>query len=351
MGATHDTNITINISLEAAPPTLFGFNVMVVGESAMSDRVRSYASAGEVDADSDLSTAQKDALKVAFAQVPRPGLVKFGKKVGGGSPESWTDALTAIEAADPNWYGLAIESRTSADLVAAAGWVETRTKLFVGQSADSGWLTTGVPAAFSTITSNERTAIIFHDEATEYADIAWLAARLVFDPDTFSVPWDTQIRGVAAYTSALTTGQRGFVLENNANAMLPYGSVETFVDPGVNISGRTIDEIVTADWFKLRLESKIAQAKINASARGEKIPLGRVGVSILRPLVEAQFSEGIAAGHFVEGQTEVTFIAPTQTDIDNRRIRATGRAQLTVGARIFDFAFNFQRSAITEEAA
>lgn len=347
MGATHDSNISIDLTLDAAPPALFGFNVMYVAETTIAERVRMYASASDVDADEDISSAIKGALKTAFAQQPRPGLVKLGKKE---ALESYADALTAIAAEDADWYGLAIDSRTAADIIAAADWVESRTHLFVAQSADADWLTSGQPAAFSDIATHERTAVIFHDTATEYADVAWLAGRLVFDPDTYSVPWDAQIRGVTAYATALTTGQRDFAIANNANLSLPYGSVETFVDPGVNISGRTLDEIVTADWFKLRLESKVAQAKINASGRGEKIPLGRVGVSILRPLVESQFAEGVAAGHFVEGQTEVEFISPTQADIDARRIRATGRAQLTVGARIFDFTFNFTRTPVLEEA-
>ncbi|MFU8806538.1 MAG: hypothetical protein ACNA8W_22195, partial [Bradymonadaceae bacterium] len=98
MGATHDSNITINISLEAAPPSLFGFEQMFVGESAMTDRVRVYESSNDVDVDSDLSSAQKDALNTAFMQQPRPARIKFGKMLGGGSPETLVEALAAIEA-------------------------------------------------------------------------------------------------------------------------------------------------------------------------------------------------------------------------------------------------------------
>lgn len=349
--ATHDSNIQISITLDAAPAALFGFTPLHITEGDILDipeRVRAYASAKEVDADTDISTAAKAELKAHFAQTKRPGLVKLGVK---DAAETWVEALTSIEAIDDGWYGLTCATRLDSDIVDISDWVETRTKLFIAQSREEGWLQPGDvwPSAFASIKTNERTALIFHDTNTENADCAWLANRLVFNPDTFSAPWDAAIQGVAPYVSQLTTGQRLGIMAKNVNVMLPYGPAPTFVDAGVNLMGRPLYEIVTADWFKIRLESKIAQAKINASARGEKIPLGSQGVSILRPLVESQFSEGERVGHFVPGQTSVDFISPTAADIAAQRIRATGKAQLSVGARIFEFDFNFQRTAVNDE--
>ncbi len=350
--ATHDSNISISITLDAAPAALFGFTPLHVAEvAAVTDRVRAFASAKEVDADATLSTATKDALKAHFAQLRRPGLVKLGFRATGGTPETWVEALTAIEQTDDDWYGFTCATRTDADIALISAWAETRTKLFLAQSSAADWLASGAspPAAYAAVAASERTAVIFHDTNTENADCAWLANRLVFNPDTFSAPWDAAIQGVAPYASNLTTGQRLSAMSKHCNLMLPYGPSPAFVDAGVNLAGRPLYELVSADWFKIRLESKIAQAKINASARGEKIPLGSQGVSILRPLVESQFAEGEAAGHFVPGQTSVEFIAPTAADIAAQRIRATGRAQLSVSARIFEFDFNFQRTAVNEE--
>ncbi len=351
--ATHDSNIQISIALDAATAALFGFTPMHVAEIAIltvPERVRAYASAKEVDADGDISTTAKDALKAHFAQTKRPGLVKLGVK---DAAETWVEALTAIETVDDNWYGLTCDTRLSADIALISGWVEARTKIFVAQSSEADWLAAGttLPTGLTGLATSERTAVLFHDTNTEPADCAWLANRLVFNPDTFSAPWDAAIQGVAPYASGITTGQRLAAMSKNCNLMLPYGGALTFIDAGVNLTGRPIYEVVSADWFKIRLEAKIAQAKINASARGEKIPLGAQGVSILRPLVESQFSEGEAAGHFVPGQTLVDFISPTAADIAAQRIRATGRAQLSVGARIFEFDFNFQRTAVNEEEA
>lgn len=357
MGATHDTNINVQIVLDAAAPAQAGFGIAmlvaeVAGYDAQTDpRTLSFTSSADVATALDAGEVSSTAaaiLNAALAQQPRPATVKLGRKE---ELESYTDALTAIEAEDPTWYGVAIESRLAADIVAVAQWVETRPRLFIAQSSDTDWLTSGVPAGFTALEVLERTALIFHTTDTEGADFAWLANRLAFDPDTFSAPWDTRIFGVQSYDSNITAGQREAAFANNANLMLPYGPVQTFVDPGINVGNRPIYELITRDWFQLRLEQKIAQAKINASARGTKIPLGQQGISILRPLVESQFSEGVAAGHFVDGQTEVTFFEPTQADIDLQRIRATGRAQLAVGARIFDFNFNFQRTPINEEDA
>jgi len=353
MGATHDSNINIQVILDAAAPALFGFTplfVLSIDELPDDDRVRVYTSAKDIDDDSDLTTPQKESLAVAFMQQPRPGEVKVGfRATTTPAEESFAEAMSAIEDADPDWYGFTIDSRADEDIIAASAWAEARTKLFVAQSSDPDWLTTGFPGGFDDIEDNERTALIFHDTDLEAADIAWLTNRLVFNPDTRSAPWDCEIKGVNKYTSAITAGQRSFGIGNNANLMLPYGPSPTFVDPGVLLSGRPIYERVTADWFQIRLESKIAQAKVNASARGEKIPLGQQGISILRPLVESQFSEGEFAGHFMPGQSVVEFISPTQADINAQRIRATAQAQLTVSARLFEFTFNFQRTPIFED--
>lgn len=343
--ASHDSNVIINIILDAAPPALFGFTPLLVSEEVFSERLRSYTSAKEVAADSTISADAAATLTAMFAQTKRPGLVKLGKKL---ASETYVEALTAIETDDDNWYGVAIDSRTPADIVAVSNFIEARRKLFVAQTKVADWLdgSTTIPTGFTTIAANERTAVVFHDEDTAAADAAWLANRLVFNPDTYSAPWDAAIQGVPPYTDGITTGQRVGALSKNVNLVLPYGPAITFVDAGVNIAGRPIYEIVTGDWFALRLEMKVAQAKINASARGEKIPLGMRGISILRPIVEGQFSEGISAGHFIADQTEVKFLPVTAADIAAQRIRATGRAQVAVSARIFEFDFVFQRDAV-----
>lgn len=357
MAATHDSNISIDIILDAPSPSQAGFGIpMLVAQSdvavAPEDRVMNFESARQVDealTAGDITSDMAHRLKSTFAQQPRPSLIKLGLK-SNDPVETYAEALVEIEKADDTWYGLAIDSRLEADIVEAAAFAESRMLLFVAQTSNEDALGNEFPTAFESLAVNERTIVVFHDNDSEAADLAWLANRLAFNPDTFSAPWDCRIFGVAPYgTGAVDSSARGQAMENNINLMLPYGPVQTFVDPGVNLGGRPIYELLTRDWFTLRLEQRIAQTKINTSARGQKIPLGQQGISILRPLVEAQLAEGVAAGHFIPGQTEVVFSAPTQADIDQQRIRATGRAQLAVGARMFDFTFNFQRNAFNQE--
>ncbi|RAL23055.1 hypothetical protein DL240_09215 [Lujinxingia litoralis] len=357
MAATHDSNISIDIILDAPSPSQAGFGIpLLVAQTdvavAPENRVMGFSSAREVDdalTQGTISAGIAYRLKSSFAQQPRPSLIKLGLK-SNDPAETYADALLAIEAADNLWYGLAIDSRLEADIAEAAAFAEARTMLFVAQSSDQSLLSAGLPVAYENLAVNERTVVVYHSDDSEAADLAWLANRLAFNPDTFSAPWDCRIFGVKPYSgSPMGSGERNAAMGNHINLVLPYGPVQTFVDPGVNLAGRPIYELLTRDWFALRLEQRVAQTKINISARGQKIPLGQQGISILRPLVEAQLAEGVAAGHFIPDQTEVVFIAPTQADIDAQRIRATGRAQLAVGARTFDFTFNFQRTAIHQE--
>lgn len=346
MSANLNGNISINIALDAPPirAAAFSFPLFIAASITLggSDRVRVYDSGEAAEDDvANLSAAVVNAVKVVFAQERKPSAVKIARKA---AEESYAEALTAARLADDVWYTVGIDSRANADIAAISSAIESTKKLAILQSGEATLLTNSPDAALTNIFTRERSTLIYHDSATQYADLGWAANRLAFDPGSFSAPWDTPIQGVNPYTTALTATQKTQAQTNNVNVMLPYGSEPTFVDAGVNAKGRPIYELVTRDWFEAELFARMAALKAALSKAGQKLTLDRVGQQRVLALIYAVYREGLAAGHFTPDALALFEPAAiTETDLQNQRLRFTGRARLAVGGRLFVFDLAFTR--------
>jgi len=341
---SHERNISVVITLASAPATVKGFgNVLGLfdGISLDGDRVRTYSSLSAVEADEGagfLNAAALAAATVMFSQIPAPKKIKIGKVDTGGG-ESYSDALALVEAADDDFYGVFIDDRTLVVIEPFATTVQAKRYIFAFQSADAGWLTTGTPSAI--LQGDERSFGIYHDTDTEWADAAALANRLAFDPDTRSAPWDCPLKAVAAYATAISETQLGFLEANRMNVGLPYAGETFFIDAGVNQNNRPLYEIVTMDWFFFRLRERVAKAKVDASAKGTKIPVTAVGQSLILAIANGLLSQGVKADHFAPDNVEAVAEEITSADLAAQKIRISGRAQIAVSARLFDFTFDF----------
>ncbi len=262
--------------------------------------------------------------------------------------ESYADGFTALSLLRDDWYAGTIDSRDADDIASVSAYIEARgDKLFIAQSSDASWLNSGVPAGFSGLTSNERTAVIYHDDDDAWADIAWAVSRLAFNPDSQSAPWDGPI--TVAELDSMSAAQRTALLANNANVALGYGGYNTFVDAGHSLTGRALSEVVTADWYRARIHERIASRKAGMSARGEKWPVSDIGSQLVKADADALLTQGVAANHFLAGARTFCKVdgayKVTQGDIDAEQIRALVSAQHATGARIFSFALHLTRSS------
>ena len=361
MAANHLDTITIVISLDPAPVVGTDFGAILIiadeanGTTLDGDRVRTYQSLSAVQADQTagfVSAGLLAAATAAFSQDSQPSSIKIGRKA---ALESYTDALSAIELVDPNFYAIAIESRTAADqlLIAAAVEASAVSRLFFIQSSDVDFLTSGFPAALSGLDGNERTIVCYHDTATEWYDVAYPANRLSFNVDTKSAPWALfTLKGVAAYASVtggtLTDAQKLNLRANKCNPGLPYSSAAQFSPySGVNANNRPIYEVLTGDWFESRLRDDTVATVLQAHNAGRKIPVTPEGQAIMGALVSSRFQIGVTAGHFVAGQTKVTYPAITDADRTAQLVRVNGRGQLVVSGLNFDYDLVFTRDPIT----
>lgn len=360
MGQDHLDNIIINISLDSPPATGvdFFFALLIAdqanGTTLDGDRVRTYTDPLEISIDETagfLSAAVAQAGRDALSQIPRPSKIKIGRRDSAGA-ETYPDAFTAIRLVDDAFYTTAIESRADADIVLMAAAIEpVRRKLFVAQSDEATFLTSGFPAGLAAIDGNERTVICWHESDAEWMDFAYSANRLAFDPNSRSVPWAAGVKAVQNYTTAIAQGAKDFLDANKANNGFPFGGEPFYIDPGVTASGRPIYEIMTADWYEVSLQTNVAALKASKSAKGEKLPVSLVGQGFLMKEANDLLDQGEDADHFLPGALrEVLPVPITDADRAAQRMRITGQAQITVDGRLFQFDFVFTRNPIVVPA-
>lgn len=355
----HNPNIEINISLSAPPGAEPNFQIPILfvplaTNSLDGDVVRSYGSVTDIADDltaSYISATTAAQLTAMFQQLrPSPEIVKAASVDLVGSVTYGT-ALAAARAVDPEFYFVAIQPRTQAEIVLMSNAVEAEKKsLFMFQDDDGDWLTSGVPATIAPIIANERTSGVYHDEDTEPLAEAAIAMGMGFSPDEKSAPFTMTITGVDSYTAALTAGQRAFALANNINVMGEFGSVETWLDKGTNLQGREIRHLVTRDWLDFRIRQRVSDMIITRSNRGDVLPVTREGQVLVMSILSSLIDEGVAAGHFKLDQFVPIFPTITPTDISNRRVRVTGNATLLVGGRLVTYTINLDTADVIAAA-
>lgn len=357
MAATNNDLNTQTISLEPQPTAAASFTTLLYlvdeagGSDLGGDRVRSYSTNAAAQADADLSAAVKAALAKMFGQPSHPAVIKVGR-VDTGALEGYDDGLAAVIAVDPDFFGVVLDSRTDQDiedLGVAVQALDTKRIMFF-QSSSADVLTASHPAGLADIEGLEQVVGIYHDEDTVYAAEAWAAYGLSADPDVQSGTWLRSLSGIAALTTGLTETQRGHARTNRFNLPLPYGSATSFVAEGVNMAGRPIDQLVTTSWFIARVGETMADLRLKASARGDKITVDAVGQALAYTAVNQWLlrGEGLDSPHFQPGQTRATLPVITDADRTARQIRVQVAASFATDMLRSDVSGNFGTTLLFE---
>lgn len=235
--------------------------------------------------------------------------------------------LDAIAAADSDFYGLLLDSNSSAEISVAALWVESRRKFLCVQTADSA-------AAESDSTTDIlyglKAAGYTHTLAFYYAALglstSWLAAGLLgsylpTDPGASIVAYRT-IAGVTVLD--LSDDAHAAVLAKNASTYESLNGIAVTYDGKVSV-GEWADVIRGLDWWVSRMRERILVAQLAAVAAGSKIAYTADGIDTIGGLVRAQNSEGVRVGLFAADP------APTVTTPDIATITAEVRATRVLG--------------------
>ena len=356
MGLDHGLRtITVTTNLDPAPATQQGFDDILLlvdlASNPLSDQVTTYTSYPEAvtaQAAGDISAGTLAILQVMFSQAPRISRIKVGTVDTAGG-DGWDDGYAASVAADPDFYGVCMASRTASEVVAVSAAIEAEglRRLFA-QSSDADWLTSGVPSAYSSIVDNERTAIFFHDTNGQPLAEGYAAAYLVWNPDEQSATSALQVRGVTLPATAVTQAQAAFAVANNANLGGALGMATCFVEDGEAITGRRLYELTSADWLRVRIQEDLANLRVERSAYGLKIPVSTEGSELVLARIRRRGQQGIAAGHFDAFEARLTDTI-SAADIAANRLRHTAVAQLQGDAIYFEMIHNLSRDPITAE--
>jgi hypothetical protein len=360
-------HLLINVSavLEAIPPAAAGFGTTafftkdLTGFITATDRYRVYSTNTEAQADADLNAAAKAAAIIAFSQSPTPSSFMVVNVDAAAASEDYDDAFNDLMAVNPaGFYGVTIESRVDADILTMGAAIVGLNKLFCFQTDDASALlgaTAGFAAGHATLEDQENVIPIWHVSDLEYADVGYLVARTVFDPDRKSAGWQGNLVGVAAYADGtINSTQRAAALANGYNLILGFGSSNTYVSPGKNAAGRQINQIVSVHWFVTRLIEDLQGLKQVYDSLGDKIPLSPEGQAIVGSVMYKRFELGVGAGHFWpsnQGGLDLAFPDEITVGDEAAGILRTERfrVRLLNNALSFDVALQFSNSSVTVE--
>lgn len=310
--------VDVNLSRNDRFPSRRGFGTqLVITETAVagkvdaSNRTKLYSSLAEVEADWATTTEFYKAANVAFAQNPRPLRIKAGYI----DAASATDAnglksqLDAIYDADQAFYTITLEAgmRDEARLDGLVEWTEAKSKINLIDSNDNGHETASNTTCISARHKGtvERTAVFYHDDATEYLASAMAAYMSTRNFDQVNSAYTLKFKqgklisavdigsaalsAVTGFTEALgqseTTG-------HCANTYIDIGDKDFLVEGSVLTQNVFIDEIHATDWIIARTEEEALAMFLNNA----RIPYTDQGMQQLASIPRTVMAAGVRAG-------------------------------------------------------
>ncbi len=202
---------------------------------------------------------------------------------------NYDSALDNIIVVDNDWFGLAIVSSSSANILDVADWAETNKKLFIAWSCDSGE-PAGTGTIGSTLVSNgyDFTVPFWASDAPSFPAAAWLGRMLPTDPGAATWIYK-RLRGVA--TDSLTSSQQTNLDTDTWSYYIALGS-RNVTQTAKTASGEFIDIIVGTEWLK----SEIKLSVWDIISAADKVPYTDAGVAIITSAVSGVLQQGVSRG-------------------------------------------------------
>jgi hypothetical protein len=213
--------------------------------------------------------------------------------------ESWSDAINAIQATDDTWYAVAIESHLLVDILAVAGNIEAKKKIYGLSSADLDVKTTVTTDVFSQLQAlgYQRTFGIWSADAAKYPEASWIGYQLQEQPGSNTWAYKT-LTGFAV--SSLSDTESKNIQAKNGNTYERIAGRNTTVG-GKMFGGEWIDVMVFVDWLEQRMKERLWFRMSNS----KKIPYTAAGAAIIEAEIRAQLNDGIRAGGLAENPAPI----------------------------------------------
>lgn len=224
-----------------------------------------------------------------------------------------SDDIAAIQAlgGGDNWYALVLTSKTDADILNAAKYIETQKKIYVCASSTAGIATSSTTDVLSVLKglAYNRTMLIYHTlAATQHPDAAWVGEELVKTPG--SSTWKfKQLIGVTpdVFSSSVrsiiigapgTSGKNGNIYETVSGVNI--------TEEGMAVSGQFLDIQVGVDWIAANMQAQIFAVLSSAN----KVPYTDQGIAMVEAEMRSVIQKGIVNG-LVANSPAPVFTIPT----------------------------------------
>ena len=211
------------------------------------------------------------------------------------SSETWVDALAAVETENSGWFGLTIESHDEADVLAVAGAIEGRKKIFGTSTDEAAVKTTSTTDILSQLKAlgYDKTFCIFSETAdTAFPECALMAYQLQEQPGSNTWAYK-DITGVPV--SKLSSTASTNISNKNGITFEEIGGARATTE-GKMVGGEYIDVMVFALWLEARMVERIWFRLANS----KKIPYTNSGATIIEAEIRAQLTEGVRVGGIAE---------------------------------------------------
>lgn len=213
-----------------------------------------------------------------------------------------TTGMTAIKAADNDFYGVVLASHDKQDILDMAAYVETQTMLF-GTSTDEpgAYAQASTDDVLSQLKNNEyyRTFCDVRKDASDYEESAKMARCFAIDPggETWALK---SLAGVK--TDGWTETEYTTIKNKNGNTYEKVRNISV-TQNGKVVAGEWIDIIRFRDWLVEEIQTNVFTLLKN----NDKVPYTDAGIAMVENVVRKALEDGQDRGG----------IAPTEYDENN----------------------------------
>lgn len=228
--------------------------------------------------------------------------------------ETWPATIEAVQDANDTWYALTTNTHVKADVLAIAGAIEAKRKIYGFSTSDADVKTTATDDVMSSLQdlSYQRTFGLWSATAdTEFPECAWIGFQLQERPGSNTWAYKT-LAGVTV--STLTDTESTNIKAKGGNTYERIGGLNVTVG-GNMAGGEWIDTMVFVDWLEARLRERIWFRLANS----KKIPYTQAGATIIETEVRAQLREGIRVGGLADSPAPVVRVPDVLTIAPNLR--------------------------------
>lgn len=218
---------------------------------------------------------------------------------------SMAENMSALVAADSDFYGIILADRERENILAMADWAEAETKLFITCSGEDGMDNGEVTSDIgSELLANNyfRTGIWYHTEYdTDFPDAAEMARCFAIEPggETWA---NKRLSGVSV--DVLSETQYKALTKKNINTFEKFRNI-AITQNGVVSAGEWIDVIRFRDW----LVEEIRVEEFSMLINRDKLPYTDAGIAIVENVLNKVLKKGQDRGG----------IAPTEYDEDGNK--------------------------------